>query len=129
MPTIEPFMTDVDTFVTIRIADNIVTVKHTETRVTTTRDIGMNPTWPTPTETNDLIADAVRECMDLAYLECTGDVIDREPKRKGRAWDWETGAALDECVMWEFGNTCGGPRVAVAPDGVALCEYHFNLAQ
>lgn len=41
--------------------------------------------------------------------------------------DWETDAALDDCVYWPRLDTeCAGPRVDMQPDGVCICEKHFN---
>lgn len=43
-------------------------------------------------------------------------------------WDCETEAlSLSDCKHWgKPGTECAGPRVGVTPDGVILCERHFN---
>lgn len=44
------------------------------------------------------------------------------------AFDTETTPyALSDCKHWDKpGTECSGPRVGVTPDGVVLCEGHFN---
>lgn len=40
-------------------------------------DLGPNPTWPSPSEANSMLAEAVREVLDEAWEALTGTPIDR----------------------------------------------------
>ncbi len=40
-------------------------------------DLTPNPAWPSPTEANDRIADAVRQVLDMAWESATGQPIQR----------------------------------------------------
>lgn len=43
-------------------------------------DLSPVPTWPSPSECNDLIANAVRKVLDDAWLSATGEPIERTPQ-------------------------------------------------
>lgn len=40
-------------------------------------DLSPNPTWPSPAEANDRIADAVRTVLDKAWESATGEPVER----------------------------------------------------
>lgn len=53
------------------------------------------------------------------YAKMVGEAV-----RAG--WDFETDAALDDCLYWARAD-CAGPRVGVRySDGVVVCERHVN---
>lgn len=40
-------------------------------------DVGPHPTFPTPAEANDLVADAVRKVLDQAWANASGEPVQR----------------------------------------------------
>ena len=57
-----------------------ITVLHNQSLARPTEQVylGPDPTWPSPSEANDLIADAVRRVLDAAWENATGEKMERE---------------------------------------------------
>lgn len=65
--------------ITITFTDDpfVVLIEYPQFSVSTTVDVGPNPAWRSPQESNDIIADGVRTVLDHAYYACTGDIVER----------------------------------------------------